>query len=84
MPRHVPGRRGLSARVPFEAPLSCDGLLRVPGASRLGYYHYIPVLCTEGRQKAHSALAVQYAHEYRPERKTCSRQEHCLSAYAAG
>src|SRR5262249_35388091 len=30
--------------------LRFDGLARVPGASRLGDYHYVPVLFTEGRQ----------------------------------
>jgi predicted RecB family nuclease len=30
--------------------LTCDGLQRVPGASKLGDFHYVPVLFSEGRQ----------------------------------
>ena len=43
--------------------LAFDGLARVPGASRLGDYHYVPVLFTEGRQvrKTQRALLEVYA-----------------------
>src|SRR5262249_49615871 len=30
--------------------LVCDGLQRVPGASKLGDFHYVPVLFSEGRK----------------------------------